>query len=158
MYGITPEIITLAKGVGGGVPVGIVMTSLKNVLSKGDHGSTFGGNYLSSTAVCAVVGILNELKSNGELEKKSLYFNEALDTFYKDNKKLFTQKVGIGMMCGLRVVDADTLGSIMSNAKESGVMVLRAGRNTLRFLPPLTITKEEIDEGFKALTTAVSGL
>jgi len=158
VYGITPEIITLAKGVGGGVPVGIVMTSLKNVLSKGDHGSTFGGNYLSSTAVCAVVGILNELKSNGELEKKSLYFNEALDTFYKNNKKLFTQKVGIGMMCGLRVVDADTLGSIMSNAKESGVMVLRAGRNTLRFLPPLTITKEEIDEGFKALTTAVSGL
>lgn len=158
VYGITPEIITLAKGVGGGVPVGIVMTSLKSVLSAGDHGSTFGGNYLSSTAVCTVVEILNELKSNGELEKTSLYFNEVLDTFYKNNKKLFTQKVGIGMMCGLRVVDADTLGSIMNNAKESGVMVLRAGRNTLRFLPPLTITKEEINEGFKALTIAVSSL
>ncbi len=158
VYGITPEIITLAKGVGGGVPVGIVMTSLKNVLSAGDHGSTFGGNYLSATAVCSVVEILDELHGSGELEKTSRYFNEVLEDFYKSNSKLFTQKVGIGMMCGLRVVDLDTLNAIMSNAKESGVMVLKAGRNTLRFLPPLTITKEEIDAGFKALTNAVSSL
>ena len=156
VYGITPEIITLAKGVGGGVPVGIVMTSLKDVLSPGDHGSTFGGNYLSSTAVCSVVEILNELKENGELEKTSTYFNQELDKFYATYKKLFTQKVGIGMMCGLRVKDADTLTAIMTNAKDNGVMVLKAGRNTLRFLPPLTITKEEIDEGFKALSTAVN--
>jgi len=156
VYGITPEIITLAKGVGGGVPVGIVMTSLKDVLSPGDHGSTFGGNYLSSTAVCSVVEILNELKESGELEKTSTYFNQELDKFYATYKKLFTQKVGIGMMCGLRVKDADTLTAIMTNAKDNGVMVLKAGRNTLRFLPPLTITKEEIDEGFKALSTAVS--
>ncbi len=157
-YGITPEVITLAKGVGGGVPVGIVMTSLKEVLSAGDHGSTFGGNYLSSTAVCTVVEILNELKESGELERTSAYFNEALEKFYQENRKLFTQKVGIGMMCGLRVVDADSLSTIMSNAKDSGVMVLKAGRNTLRFLPPLTITKEEIDAGFKALALAVSSL
>jgi len=134
------------------------MTSLKNVLSPGDHGSTFGGNYLSTTAVCSVIEILNELKVSGELDKTSAYFNEVLDNFYETNKKLFTQKVGIGMMCGLRVIDAETLGSIMSNAKENGVMVLRAGRNTLRFLPPLTITKEEINEGFKALAAAVSSL
>ncbi len=156
VYGITPEIITLAKGVGGGVPVGIVMTSLKDVLSAGDHGSTFGGNYLSTTAVCSVVEILNELKQSGELEKTSLYFNKELEKFYKAHKKFFTSKVGIGMMCGLRVKDADTLSSIMLNAKESGVMVLKAGRNTLRFLPPLTITKEEIDEGFTALNSAMS--
>ena len=158
VYGITPEIITLAKGVGGGVPVGIVMTSLKSVLSAGDHGSTFGGNYLSTTAVCAVVEILNALKKSGELEKTSKYFNQELEKFYNTNKVLFTSKVGIGMMCGLRVVDADTLSSIMLNAKANGVMVLKAGRNTLRFLPPLTITKEEIDEGFKALTHAVATL
>ena len=156
VYGITPEIITLAKGVGGGVPVGIVMTSLKDVLSAGDHGSTFGGNYLSTTAVCSVVEILNELKQSGELEKTSTYFNQELEKFYSAHKEQFTSKVGIGMMCGLRVKDAETLSSIMLNAKESGVMVLKAGRNTLRFLPPLTITKEEIDEGFKALNSAMS--
>ena len=158
VYCISPEIITLAKGVGGGVPVGIVMTSLKEVLSAGDHGSTFGGNYLSSTAVCEVVDILDELKRSGELDKTSLAFNEALDKFYAEYKEYFTSKVGIGMMCGLRVKDADTLASIMLNARNNGVMVLKAGRNTLRFLPPLTITKEEINEGFKALRTAMSAL
>jgi len=158
VYGISPEIITLAKGIGGGVPVGVVMTSLKEVLSAGDHGSTFGGNFLSAAAVCEVLDILGEEKESGKLEETSLAFNTALDAFYAANEKLFTSKVGIGMMCGLRVRDADTLASIMSNAKENGVMVLRAGRNTLRFLPPLTITKEEIDEGFKALTLAVSSI
>ena len=158
VYEIEPQIITLAKGVGGGVPVGVVMTTLKDVLSAGDHGSTFGGNYLSSTAVCEVIDILNEEKKNGKLDETILAFNRALDKFHTQNERLFTSKVGIGMMCGLRVKDADTLASIMINAKDSGVMVLRAGRNTLRFLPPLTITKEEIDEGFKALSRAVSSI
>ena len=156
VYEIEPEIITLAKGVGGGVPVGIVMTTLKNVLSAGDHGSTFGGNYLSTRAVCEVVDILEELNKKGELKATSQYFNTALETFYQAHTDNFTQKVGIGMMCGLRTKDADTLASIIKQARESGVMVLKAGRNTLRFLPPLTITKEEIDEGFKALNSAMS--
>jgi acetylornithine aminotransferase len=157
-YGIEPEIITLAKGVGGGVPVGIVMTTLKEVLCAGDHGSTFGGNYLSSRAVCEVVTILNELKASGDLEITSLMFNKALEAFYKEHQDLFMQKVGFGMMCGLRVKDADTLTNIINVAREHGVMLLKAGRNTLRFLPPLTITKEEIDEGFKALNIAIATL
>ena len=61
-------------------------------------------------------------------------------------------------MCGLRVKDLYTLNSIVASAKENGVMVLKAGRNTLRFLPAITITKEEIDEGFKALNIAVSSI
>ena len=158
VYGIEPEIITLAKGVGGGVPVGIVMTTLKDVLSAGDHGSTFGGNYLSATAVCEVVDILNELKENGELENTSKYFNAKLETFFDANRDVFSQKVGIGMMCGLRTVDSDTLAKIINNSRDNGVMLLRAGRNTLRFLPPLTITKEEIDAGFKALNTVMSAI
>jgi acetylornithine aminotransferase len=158
LYGIEPEIITLAKGVGGGVPVGIVMTTLKDVLSAGDHGSTFGGNYLSARGVYEVVSILDEKKKSGDLEITSLMFNQALEKFYNAHKHLFTQKVGIGMMCGLRTRDAQTLSDILNNAKENGVMVLKAGRNTLRFLPPLTITKEEIDAGFQALTLAVSSL
>jgi acetylornithine aminotransferase len=157
-YGIEPEIITLAKGVGGGVPVGIVMTTLKEVLSAGDHGSTFGGNYLSTRAVCEVVDILNELKRSGTLDTTFAAFNEALEDFYLQHQELFTKKVGFGMMCGLRTKDAQTLTDIINLARENGVMVLKAGRNTLRFLPPLTITKEEIDEGFKSLTTAVSKL
>jgi len=158
VYEIEPDIITLAKGIGGGVPVGVVMTSLKGVLTAGDHGSTFGGNYLSTSAVCAVVDILDEYKKSGKLDDAIKYFNEKLEDFYIKNSKLFTQKVGIGMMCGLRVIDADTLSNIISNATKEGVMVLKAGRNTLRFLPPLTITKEEIDEGFENLSRAIATL
>jgi acetylornithine aminotransferase len=158
VYEITPDIVTLAKGVGGGVPVGVVMTSLKGVLGAGDHGSTFGGNYLSTSAVCEVMEILKEYKESGELDKTIDYFNQKLDQFFSSHRNLFTQKVGIGLMCGLRAKNADTLTNVMANAKDNGVMVLKAGKNTLRFLPPLTITKEEIDEGFKSLSVAVSTL
>lgn len=158
LYGISPDIITLAKGVGGGVPVGIVMTSLKNILSAGDHGSTFGGNYLSSVAVESVVSLLNQHKISGDLDRTIEYFNVKLDLLFEENKNLFNEKVGLGLMCGLRVSDAETLTKIIDLSRENGVMLLKAGRNTLRFLPPLTITKEEIDEGFKALYTAISQL
>ena len=158
VYGITPDIITLAKGIGGGVPIGVVMTSLKDVLTAGDHGSTFGGNYLSTASTCEVLDILKEYKDSGELEATSEYFNQELEKLFSSHRNLFTQKVGIGMMCGLRVKNGETLSQIITNAKENGVMVLKAGKNTLRFLPPLTITKEEIDEGFKSLESALSSI
>ena len=158
VYEITPDIVTLAKGVGGGVPIGVVMTGLKDVLSAGDHGSTFGGNYLSTTAACEVMDILKEYQDSGELNKTIIYFNQKLEKFFSEHRNLFVQKVGIGLMCGLRAKNADTLSNVIANAKDEGVMLLKAGKNTLRFLPPLTITKEEIDEGFKSLNTAVSAL
>lgn len=158
VYEISPDIITLAKGVGGGVPIGVVMTSLKGVLSAGDHGSTFGGNYLSTAATCEVMDILSEYKKSGDLETTTLLFNEAVEKLQASYSDIFTSKVGIGMMCGLRVKDAETLSAIIASAKENGVMLLKAGRNTLRFLPPLTITKEEINEGFTALTRAISSI
>ena len=158
VYGITPDIVTLAKGIGGGVPIGVVMTSLKEVLSAGDHGSTFGGNYLSTAAACEVMDILKEYKESGNLEISTLLFNEAVEKLQNKYSEIFSQKVGIGMMCGLRVKDAQTLTKIITNAKENGVMLLKAGRNTLRFLPPLTITKEEMDEGFKSLDYAISSI
>ena len=158
VYEITPDIVTLAKGIGGGVPIGVVMTSLKEVLTAGDHGSTFGGNYLSTAATCEVMDILQEYKDSGNLEKNAIVFNQEVEKLQTKYSNIFTQKVGIGMMCGLRVKDADTLSTIINNARENGVMALKAGRNTLRFLPPLTITKEEIDEGFKALDIAISSI
>ena len=158
LYEIEPEIITLAKGIGGGVPVGVVMTSLKDVFAPGDHGSTFGGNYLSTTAICEVVDILNEIKASGELANTIEYFNNSLEKFYQANRETFTSKVGIGLMCGLRVKDATTLTQVINAARENGVMILKAGRNTLRFLPALTITKEDIDDGFEALQKALESL
>lgn len=157
-YDIEPDVVTLAKGLGGGVPIGVVMTTLKDIFSAGDHGSTFGGNFLSTTAACEVVDILNEMNESGELQKGIDYFDSELEKFYSSHRDIFTSKVGIGMMCGLRVKDGDTLTKVISNAREEGVIVLKAGRDTLRLLPALTITKEEIDEGFKSLNRAVASL
>ncbi|MFA5234405.1 MAG: aspartate aminotransferase family protein [Sulfurimonas sp.] len=157
-YDIEPDVVTLAKGLGGGVPIGVVMTTLKDVFGAGDHGSTFGGNFLSTTAACEVVDILNEIYESGELQKGIDYFDNELEKFYNAHKDIFTSKVGIGMMCGLRVKDADTLTKIINKAREEGVIVLKAGRDTLRLLPALTITKEEMDEGFISLNRALSSL
>ena len=158
LYGIDPDVITMAKGLGGGVPIGVVMTSKKEIFNPGDHGSTFGGNYLSTSAANAVLDILEEYKQSGELDKAFLYFEKALTAFYEAHRDLFTASVGFGMMRGLRAKDAATLAAVINNAREAGVMVLKAGRNTLRLLPPLTITKEEIDEGFARLEKAVAAL
>ena len=157
-YDIEPDIVTLAKGLGGGVPIGVVMTTHKDIFNAGDHGSTFGGNFLSATAACEVMDILDEMYDEGTLQKSIDYFDDSLEKFYSAHRDIFTSKVGIGMMCGLRVKDGDTLAKIILNAREEGVIVLRAGRDTLRLLPALTITKEEIDEGFEALNRVLSSL
>lgn len=158
LYEIEPDIITLAKGLGGGMPIGVVMSGKKDVLGAGDHGSTFGGNYLSSTAAMTVVDFLTHYKESGALDEMIIAFSQKLEEMQKAHSKLFSEAVGFGLMRGLRMVDGDTLAKLINLARENGVMVLRAGRNTLRFLPPLTITKEEMDEGFKRLEKAISSL
>ena len=158
LYGIQPDVITLAKGLGGGVPIGVVMTNRLNVFSPGDHGSTFGGNYLSTAAANEVLDILEELKVSGKLDETLLYFETLLEAFAQKHPAIFQGHVGFGLMRGLRVVDADTLGKIINAARKHGVIVLKAGRNTLRFLPPLTITKADIDEGFVRLEKAMGDL
>ena len=155
LYEITPDIITMAKGVGGGVPIGIVMTTLKNIFVPGDHGSTFGGNYLSTASALETCTILDDIKNDGSLDETIIYFESKLKEFYKHNTNIFTNIVGLGLMRGLCAKDAETLAEIINNGFVNGVLVLKAGKNTLRFLPPLTISKEEIDEGFKRLEQAV---
>jgi len=156
LYEIEPDIVTLAKGLGGGVPIGAVMTIHKDIFSPGDHGSTFGGNYLVTTAALEVLNILEEIKDDGSLDETIIYFNSKLNEVYENNKEIFTDNVGLGLMRGLRVKDADTLALIIKTAFEEGVLVLKAGKNTLRLLPALTISKEEINEGFKRLENALN--
>ncbi|MDB4257306.1 aminotransferase class III-fold pyridoxal phosphate-dependent enzyme [Arcobacteraceae bacterium] len=155
LYDIEPDIITMAKGIGGGVPIGVVMTTHKDIFEPGDHGSTFGGNYLCTAAALEVCNILDEIKNDGTLDETIIYFESKLEAFYENHQTIFKNMVGLGLMRGLRVRDAQTLSSIISNAFDAGVLVLKAGKNTLRFLPPLTISKGEIDEGFKRLEIAV---
>lgn len=155
LYGITPDIITMAKGLGGGVPIGAVLTKHKNILSAGDHGSTFGGNYLSTSAALEVLDILEKTKDSGALDETIIYFQNKINELFEKNTNIFNKTVGLGLMRGLRVRDAETLSQIIKEAFDCGVLVLKAGKHTLRMLPPLTISKAEIDEGFKRLNDAL---
>lgn len=156
LYEIEPDIITLAKGIGGGVPMGAVITKHKDIWTAGDHGSTFGGNYLVTAAALEVLDILENLKDSGTLDETIIYFTKKLNDIFEANRDIFITHVGLGLMRGLRVKDADTLASLIKTAFECGVMVLKSGNNTLRFLPALTISKSEIDEGFVRLQKAIS--
>lgn len=154
LYDIEPDIITVAKGLGNGVPIGVVMTKLKDIFSPGDHGSTFGGGYLVTRAAYEVLEILEDYKTSGKLDEMMLYFESKLQNLCQDYPNIIEKEVGLGLMRGLRIKSATLLTSLINNAFEQKVLLLKAGRNTLRFLPPLTITKEEVDEGFKRVKKA----
>ncbi len=158
LYEITPDIITLAKGLGGGVPIGAVMTTHKDILKIGEHGSTFGGNFLSTRAALEVLDILEEHKESGELDHMLLLFEKRLKHIASCNPAIFEKEVGVGFMRGLRVNEGYDAKDIIEAAFEEGVVVLKAGKNTVRFLPVLTITKEEMELGFERFERALSHL
>jgi acetylornithine aminotransferase len=151
LYEITPDIITMAKGLGGGVPIGVVATIHKDIFEPGDHGSTFGGNYLVTSAASEVLNILSRYKDSGFLDERLMEFDNMLNDIASAYPNLFEKSVGLGLMRGLRVKDADILGHIIKSSLKNGLVLLKAGKNTLRFLPPLTISKEEIKLGFERL-------
>ena len=156
LYEISPDIITLAKGLGGGVPIGAVVTRLTDVFKPGDHGSTFGGNYLSTRAGMEVCNILEEEKKSGNLDKRIEYFENKLLEVVKEFPNLFDDVSGYGLMRALKTHKSEIRDKIVSEAFKSKVLVLKAGSNSVRFLPPLTISFEEIDEGFDRLKEALS--
>ena len=153
LYDIEPDIVTLAKGLGGGVPIGVAMSKDKGALGLSDHGSTFGGNFLSTRAGLEVLEILEHYYKNATLSREIAFFQEKANDIASKFHHIIDRKVGIGMMVGFRIKDRykDKLGEIISDASKNGLLILKAGRNTMRLLPPLTITNEESTEGFRRL-------
>ncbi|NPA16770.1 MAG: aspartate aminotransferase family protein [Aquificae bacterium] len=149
-YDICPDIITLAKGLGGGVPVGAVLAKreIADSFQPGTHGSTFGGNYLATAAARVV---LEHVLSDGFLEdvtQKGKYLEEKL-------KELGLETRGKGLMLGSPLPEDIKAGDIAKKALENGLVVGTAGGNTLRFVPPLIITRDQIDEALEVLAKVV---
>jgi acetylornithine aminotransferase len=157
LYEIEPDIVTLAKGLGGGVPIGAIFTTL-DVLKAGDHGSTFGGNYLSTRAGLEVCSILEEYKNSGLLDENFIYFEEKLKEIGAKYPKLFEEVAGFGMMRALRCRGAEVQELIYKEAHKQKLLVLKAGRNAIRLLPPLTITKDEMSKGFEIFERVLKGI
>ena len=155
IYEIEPDIITFAKGLGNGVPIG-ACASKKAIFTPGDHGSTFGGGFLVTSVAECVLSELEMLKSSGKLNKTIVKFEKNLDKLVSKNSDIFKKRVGIGLMQGIVVKDVEFLAKIVAKALECGLLVLRSGKDTLRFLPPLNLSKKELKEGFIRLNLAIN--
>jgi acetylornithine aminotransferase len=155
IYEIEPDIITFAKGLGNGVPIG-ACASKKSIFTPGDHGSTFGGGFLVTSVAECVLSELEMLKSSGKLNKTIAKFEKNLDKLVSKNSDIFEKRVGIGLMQGIVVKDVEFLAKIVAKALECGLLVLRSGKDTLRFLPPLNLSKKELKEGFIRLNLAIN--
>ena len=150
-FGIKPDIITLAKAIAGGIPMGACLASeeVGTAFALGDHGSTFGGNALACAAADAVLTILTE---GGLLERSAevgQYLGERLAHFSKYN--FITDIRGIGLMRGIQLSPKIPAAAFEGKLRERGYLVNVAGNNTIRLVPPLTITREEIDGLIAAL-------
>ena len=145
-YGIMPDILTTAKALGLGLPVGafVVNDKVANAsMVPGDHGTTYGGNPLVAAAVYKSIDIIQSRKLIDNVKSLEKYFDDTLDYFIK-KYDFVKEKRGIGFMKGL-VVDTP-IRNVLEMALENGLVILSAGQNVLRFLPPLVIQKKHIDE------------
>ena len=144
-YGIKPDIITCAKALGCGVPVGAFLcTQRAATMVPGDHGTTYGGNPFACAAVDAVLDIFEEENIVEKAAEVAKYLWATLDMI-KDDFDIVKEHRGMGLMQGLEFVPDVKSGDVVSGALASGLILIGAGSNTVRFLPPLVITEADVD-------------
>ncbi len=150
-FGVEPDILTLAKGLGGGVPIGALLAkSRAAAFEPGDHGSTFGGNPLACSAALAVLQTISEEDLVYESAIKGAYFKNRL-IYLKSLFSFISDVRGKGLMLGLELDETVNGKAIAEECFKAGFIINCAGKNTLRFVPPLIITKDEIDALIEAL-------
>lgn len=144
-YGVKPDITTSAKALGCGVPIGAFMAKeeVAKALVPGDHGTTYGGNPLACAAAVKVLELFKKQNVLENVRTVSAYLEEQLDKLV-DDYEIAVERRGMGLMQGLELSVAP--GKVISNALDNGLIVFSAGSNVIRFVPPLVITKDDVDE------------
>ncbi len=144
-YGIQPDIVTMAKGIGNGMTVGAFATTaeIAEALVPGDHGTTFGGNPLAAAAVSVTLDIFAKNNIVQHVAETGAYLGERLEEIVKA-KKIARETRGLGLMRGLELTEA--AGPYVMKALEKGLILMSAGTNVIRFVPPLVIEKKHVDE------------
>lgn len=156
-YGVKPDIMTCAKALGCGVPVGAFVLNEKTAgasLVPGDHGTTYGGNPLACRAVDVVLDIFEKDKIAEHVRELTPYFEEKLDALMEKYDCL-TARRGKGFMQGL-VVTGRPVGEVVKKGLENGLIVISAGSDVIRLVPPLVIQKEHIDEMIEKLEQSLA--
>jgi len=150
-----PDILTTAKALGNGFPIGATMVTqaVSDKIKVGDHGTTFGGNPLACRLAHYIVSRLSEPELQAGVIAKSALFIQHFQNLMEKYPEFVTGIRGKGLLLGLQLSRDPT--AVVTAARERGLLVVTAGTNTLRFVPPLTISEEEIEEGMAILDEAM---
>ena len=157
--GITPDILTTAKSLGGGFPIGAMLTTsaIADHMKVGTHGSTYGGNPLACAVACAVLDTINDPNVLNGVREREVWFREALADIQNDFA-IFSDIRGQGLLLGAELIPKwqGRAKEILDAAAEEGVLLLMAGPNVLRFTPSLIIDRQTIEQGMQRLKTAIA--
>jgi acetylornithine/LysW-gamma-L-lysine aminotransferase len=153
-WGVTPDVMCLAKPFAGGLPIGITVAKepVMSAFKVGEHSSTFSGSPLVCAAACAAVDVLVKEKLAGRAANLGAYFKGKLEEL-QAKYKMVKEVRGLGLMLGMEL--RYEVRNIILKTMERGVLILDAGRNVLRFLPPLVIEKEQIDKTISVLDEVI---
>ncbi|KAJ3470147.1 hypothetical protein MRS44_000246 [Fusarium solani] len=150
-----PDILTTAKALGNGFPIGAVLVTqdVADKMKVGDHGTTFGGNPLACRLAHYIVGRLSDKQLQASVTAKSEVFRQRFTKLQEKYPELVKEVRGRGLILGLQLSEDPT--PIIKAARERGLLIITAGTNTLRFVPSLTVTDEEITQGLDILEAAI---
>lgn len=154
-YDVVPDIMTTAKAVGGGVPVGAFLMTEKvagNSLVAGDHGTTYGGNPLAGAAIDKTLDLYDSMNIIENVREVGTYLYEKLDEICAKHSNIVEHR-GVGLMQGLEF--DGPVAEIINKALDNGLILINAGTNIVRFLPPLVITKQDVDSMIDILEKAI---
>jgi predicted acetylornithine/succinylornithine family transaminase len=147
-YGLVPDIMTMAKPIGGGLPLGAVACkeTISRVIKPGDHGTTFGGNPLACALGTVVLNTVSKKSFLAAVRSKGTYLKRKLEKL-KDAGASMKEVRGVGLMVGVEL-DTDP-GEIVAACRAKGLLVIKAGHNTVRFMPPLIVGRADIDKAVR---------
>jgi acetylornithine/N-succinyldiaminopimelate aminotransferase len=158
--GVRGDAIALAKGLGGGFPIGamLVRAELASALPPGSHGSTFGGNPLASAAARTVLAVIEEEGLLEQVTRRGAHLSRGLADIAARRPTLAVGERGRGLLRGLRLAPGVEPRKALDAARERGVLLTVAGADVLRFTPPLIVTEAQIDEALTAVDAALASL
>ena len=148
---IKPDIVPVAKGIGGGFPLGAVLMNKKvaSGMTAGTHGSTFGGNPLAMSVGNAVLDQIYKKGFLGNVKKLSKYFHVKLNDLQKEFPKIIKEVRGVGFLIGLQLFNDQA--KFIQKLMDNNLLTIRAADNVIRILPPLNVKKQEIDLAIKTI-------
>jgi acetylornithine/succinyldiaminopimelate/putrescine aminotransferase len=153
-FGVEPDIMTLAKGLGGGVPIGAFLAKERAcAFDPGDHGSTFGGNALTTAAAYASTKYIIENDVPAHAKEIGAYLGEKLNEL-KRNHEFITEVRGMGCLWAV-MFNSDMTPAVIAAANKAGLLMNPLRPNAIRLMPPLTVSKAEVDQAMERLESAL---